>query len=299
MIPLRSRRGFTLIELLVVIAIIGVLVGLLLAAVQQVRGAAMRAQCQNNLKQIGLALHDYHDVHGSFPPALVEDMADPYPYFSWMARILPFLEQDTLWRQMQSEWPLYKRGDITRLIANEMVPKVYLCPADGRNLTKPADGYQEAEARTDYAGVNGTNLYTRDGIFCSGSAVRLTDVTDGTSNTLMVGERPPSEPLGDTPFGFWAYDLGQGGGSVGNVLGAAELNPSGIWFTECPYGPYAYGRGDYRNECDMLHFWSFHTGGAHFLFADGSVHFLSYAAGAPVLPALATRSGGEVVSGDW
>ncbi len=123
--------------------------------------------------------------------------------------------------------------------------------------------------------------------------MRLGDITDGTSHTLMAGERPPSS---DNSLGWWYAGTGQSqDGSADMVLGVNERCVSPTYISQCPPGPYAFGPGRSSNPCDAFHYWSLHFGGAHFLFADGSVHFLAYAA-APLMPALATRSGGEAVS---
>jgi prepilin-type processing-associated H-X9-DG protein len=125
------------------------------------------------------------------------------------------------------------------------------------------------------------------------SHVRLADITDGTSCTLMAGERPPSA---DCWYGWWYAGYGQAGtGSADMLLGARERNLGGPYVSSCPPGPYRFQAGRVENQCDLFHFWSLHPGGAHFLFADGSVRFLAYSA-ADILPALATRAGGEAVS---
>jgi prepilin-type processing-associated H-X9-DG protein len=172
-------------------------------------------------------------------------------------------------------------------------------------------------AGTNYFGVSGTNAEARDGLFTSDQTVRLLDVLDGTSQTLMVGERgfrkgaldviDTSDDIDNLRFGNWFSAVGQRNGSVGVVLGVRELNfNSGKrvlwWERDCPPGPYHFGppkmtrdtTGALREECDLFQFWSYHPGGANFLYADGSVHFLGYGADA-ILPALATRAGGEVV----
>jgi prepilin-type processing-associated H-X9-DG protein len=173
-------------------------------------------------------------------------------------------------------------------------------------------------AATNYLGVSGTNAETRDGLFTANQRVRLTDIPDGTSQTLLVGERgfrrgamaviDDTDDINNLRFGNWFSAVGQRNGSVGVVLGTRELNfNSGrsklAWERECPVGPYRFGppgqirdaKGSVREECDLFHFWSWHPGGANFLYADGSVHFLDYGADA-VLPALGTRAGGEVVT---
>lgn len=145
---------------------------------------------------------------------------------------------------------------------------------------------------TSYLGVEGTNQTTSDGVLFLDSRVSLLDIRDGTSNTLMVGERPPSADLG---LGWWYAGWGQElDGSAEMILGVQEIiNLSR--FPGCSPDSTEYRKGQFNNLCDALHFWSPHLGGANFLFADGSVHFLPYSA-APLMPALATRNGGEAVT---
>ncbi len=139
-------------------------------------------------------------------------------------------------------------------------------------------------------GVSGKDYSTLDGLLFRDSRIRLTDIKDGASNTLMVGERPPSA---DFQFGWWYAGAGQKfTGSADMILGVEEQNILTVTAGSCPPGTYKFAPGSFNNQCDMFHFWSPHSGGAHFLMADGSVHFLSYSA-APILPALASRAGGE------
>jgi prepilin-type processing-associated H-X9-DG protein len=147
-------------------------------------------------------------------------------------------------------------------------------------------------AFTDYLGVWGTDRRHRDGVLFLDSEVRLREIADGTSNTLMVGECPPSA---DGILGWWYAGWGQAkDGSAEALLGVAEWN-DGPFYRKCPRGPYSYVPGRLTNQCDMFHFWSLHPGGANFVFCDASVRFLPHSA-APLMPALATRSGGEAVS---
>jgi prepilin-type N-terminal cleavage/methylation domain-containing protein/prepilin-type processing-associated H-X9-DG protein len=295
------RSAFTLVELLVVIAIIAVLIGLLLPAVQKVREAAARMQCANNLKQIGLGLHHYHDARGAFPSGLRDDGSDPFPLLSWMGRLLPHVEQEPLWRQTEIAYradPLQTQNP-PHLGMSVLVP-LYACPAGGVPLLATQDDGSTI-ALSPYRGVNGTTLAAFDGILYLNSAVRLTDITDGTSNTLLVGESPPLNAGADSR-GAWYNGVGLTDGarvygSPEVVLGVREVNINSGYpgvFQNCPRQPAAFGPGTPGNPCDLFHFWSFHPGGANFLLADGSVQFLSYAADA-VLPKLATRAGGEVV----
>lgn len=289
-----QREGFTLIELLLIMAIIAILIGLLLVAVQQARAAASRTECSNHLHQIGLALQQYHDTQGSFPPGCsYRGDSDPYQWMGWGTRLLPFLEQEPLWKTTLAAFedqPFFLY-DPPHIGLGTVLP-VFSCPSDARTLVPFQDGPKRI-ALTAYLGVEGLNSKSQDGLLFLNSRVLMADITDGTSTTLLVGERPPSA---DRVWGWWYAGWGQSkDGSADMTLGVSERNVSELT-SECPPGPYQFGPGRVQNQCDLFHFWSLHVGGgAHFLFADGSVHFLSYAA-APILPALATRSGGEAVA---
>jgi len=290
---LARRPAFTLVEMLVVIGIIGVLVALLLPAVQKVREAANRLSCQNNLKQIGLALHHYHDAQGAFPPGVSHGgPTDPYPDLGWEGRLLPYIEQDALWAQAQQAFQQDRQfWDNPPHMGFGTVVRLYACPSDPRVLSVQTAKVIFHVGLTSYLGVEGTDLNRRDGVLFLNSRIRLADITDGTSRTLLVGERPPSA---DFWFGWWYGGSGQSGtGSGDMVLGVRERNVMNPGPGGCPAGPYSFTSGRFDGPCDQFHFWSPHPGGANFLFADGSVHFLDYSADS-VLPALATRAGGEV-----
>jgi prepilin-type N-terminal cleavage/methylation domain-containing protein/prepilin-type processing-associated H-X9-DG protein len=291
-----SRRGFTLIELLVVIAIIGVLIALMLPAIQRIRHAAMRTQCENNLKQIGLAAHQYHDANKAFPAGMRSQRGkDPYLYASWLTFLLPYVEQQGLWTATQDAYR--KTRNFNRNpphVGLVTVVPIFTCPADSRaGEVQTAQREKIPVALTSYLGVEGQDLTTFDGVLFRDSRIRIADSTDGTSNTLFAGERPPST---DFQYGWWYAGAGQRStGSAEMILGVREKNVLTVTKGSCPPGTYSYGPGRLNNQCDMYHFWSPHLGdGAHFLFADGSVRFLGYAA-APVMPALASRAGGESV----
>ncbi|MFO0807721.1 MAG: DUF1559 domain-containing protein [Gemmataceae bacterium] len=289
-----ARRAFTLLELLVVIAIVAVLLGLLLPAVQKVREAANRAKCQNNLKQIGLALHQYHDRLGALP-AGVTSRSQPMPYISWLTRLLPHIEQDTLWRMTLDAYDFAPRNPFQLPHIGFGTPqRMFSCPSDGR-VESPQDTHQDRRAAlTSYIGVLGTDFTKSDGVLYRDSRVKLTDVTDGTSGTLAAGERPPSP---DFWYGWWYAGVGQRRtGSGDMLLGTRELHWPRAPFTDgCPAGPFAFVPGRMDEQCDLFHFWSVHPGGAYFLFCDGSAKFLTYAVD-PVMPALASRAGGEVAT---
>jgi prepilin-type processing-associated H-X9-DG protein/prepilin-type N-terminal cleavage/methylation domain-containing protein len=299
------RTALTLIELLVVIAIIAVLVGLLVPAVQKVREAAARLRCANNLRQIGLACHHYHDQAGALPPALSRHS---YRYLSWMGRLLPYTEEEARWQEVTASYRVSPRPWFNPPHRTDAVLPLFTCPSDPRvrdpatvtvQIAPPSPGSAAAQSLslsvglTSYLGVEGADLNARDGVLFADSSTRLGDITDGLSQTLLVGERPPSA---DLEYGWWYAGPGQGRtGSTDVVLGVREVNVS---HPGCPPGPYAFGPGSFGGACDLFHFWSPHPGGAQFLFADGSVHFLAYSA-APVLPALATRNGGEAVGPEY
>ncbi|MCI0704048.1 MAG: DUF1559 domain-containing protein [Planctomycetia bacterium] len=290
-----TRAGYTLVEVLVVIAIIAILAGLLIPAVQKVRASAARLRCQNNLKQLGLALHNYHTASEKLPAGLsLTADGGKYPYLGWLAPVLPYIEQDPLWQQVHSAFAtdpnptsFYGHEPHEQLLATPV--RVFNCPADSR-LPGPLQAFGRERAFTSYLGVQGIDQNQRDGVLYPDSRVRLTDITDGTSGTLLIGERPPSA---DFRYGWWYRGWGQNKeGSAEMLLGVRELNTSQ---PSCPFGESKFSAGRFDNQCDMFHFWSPHTGGANFAFADGSVRFLAYSAD-DIMPALATRAGGEAVT---
>jgi prepilin-type N-terminal cleavage/methylation domain-containing protein/prepilin-type processing-associated H-X9-DG protein len=283
-----GRRGFTLIELLVVIAIMGVVVALLLSAVQRVREAACRLQCQNNLKQIALALHHYHDRHGSLPPSLVVDWnADqPAGWWSWRVRILPDLEQQALYRHLDLREDVWANAHKYRPYTSRQLA-VFMCPSDphvGRiheSFKEVPEG--EAYALASYHGCRGsTDALPGDGAFPGvNRVVRLGNIRDGTSHTFLAGERPADSTA---EWGWWAAGTGvDGQGSGDHVLDAQQ----------------GFYPGDLRDTSgDLQRFWSAHSGGAHFSLCDGSVRFLRYTLAQDTFRALASRNGGEIISGD-
>jgi prepilin-type processing-associated H-X9-DG protein len=202
---------------------------------------------------------------------------------TWMTRLLPYLEQEALWDEAlyafgQNKFfeSLPHRGILSRVLP------VFTCPSDGRT-SEPVNFGAFSVGLTSYQGVEGTNQLRHDGVLFLDSRVRFADIRDGTSNTLMVGERPPNPRMN---LGWWYAGWGQEkDGSCDSVLGSNELNRYASLQGTCPPGPYEFGPGDITNACDVFHFWSLHPGGANFLFADGHAQFLSYEAD-PILPAL-------------
>jgi prepilin-type processing-associated H-X9-DG protein len=295
---MRTRRALTFIEVVVVIALIAVLIGLVLPAVHKVRATAYRARCSNNLRQIGVGLGGYHAAHHKLPPgmSLSKTGYEKFPYQSWLCRILPHIEQEAIWRQSVAAYATHNGHLEWRFEPHPFASPIaiYGCPADSRTASEGLAREQLFAAFTSYVGVSGVRTSREDGVLYRNSTVRLTEVYDGTSNTLLVGERPPS---GDLWFGWWYAGWGcNGTGKADMVLGVRDSG-SGCQFTlaGCPTQPAGFIAGDKSNNCDALHFWSLHAGGANFLFCDGSVRFLNYSAD-QILPALASRAGGEKVA---
>ena len=302
-----QRTAATLAELLVVVAIVGAMVGLLMPAVQKVRRAAARVNCQSNLRQLALALHAHHDSVGHFPEAAPQGAPrpirlNPNPYRSWRVTLLPYLEQRAMADAAAAAYIVAKVPfDSPEHKGQRTVLPVVGCPADGRLATAwivPVTGEKLPVAMTSYLGVAGVRSRDRAGVLFEASRVRISHVSDGTSNTLFVGERPPSP---DLYYGWWYAGAGQNTtGAFDAHMGAADVNQ--WWqrldaYHDCGRGPFRYGPGSVTDPCAAFHYWSLHPGGAHFAFCDGSVKFLAYSADA-ILPALATRAGGEVVAPD-
>lgn len=281
--PRAGMLGFTLIELLVVIAIIAILVSLLLPAVQQAREAARRTQCRNHLKQLGLALHNYHDVHSCFPPGWIEPLskwgltpAETRNGFAWGAMILPYVEQGNLYSQINFEAALLTEPDRNpatpqlennATLAATQVLTIFHCPSDvgpERQDNWNNAGVTIADmAMSDYVGNlgtwpvwgNGSHSAPAEGIFFRNSRIRISQITDGTSNTFLLGERrwtgvyPNGYPL----FGD-AYWIGTVDGWALDITGSTAK---------------------YMNHGHPSAFSSQHSGGATFALCDGSVRFVS------------------------
>jgi prepilin-type N-terminal cleavage/methylation domain-containing protein len=320
----RGERAFTLIELLVVIAIIAVLIALLLPAVQAVREGARRSQCQNNMRQIGLALHGYHDSWLGFPPAYltrVKTGIELGPGWAWGTLILPYLEERPLYDSANFAFS-YGNPDITdaaglvglfvNATARRVGISVFLCPSggggDGPLNLGPGSGSVDGTAGQYIASAgwidSSRSPIHGTGLLYPNSRVSVADIDDGTSATLMVGER--SRNIADATWsgvfgsrsvpgplctkrgwpvqscvGMMFLLMGRSGPSSDIVSGSI---PSG----NTPNAPGAGADG----------FASLHAGGCQFLLGDGSVRFIKETVAPPVFQALATRAGGEAIGTD-
>lgn len=300
---MKRYAGFTLIELLVVIAIIAVLIGLLLPAVQKVREAAARSKCTNNLKQLGLAMHNYHGVNGKLPPgytsavdpALSGSDADLGPGWGWGTYLLPHLEQDNVFRQINLTRPI---GDPVNAAARRVVLSVFRCPSDN----PPQDVFTVTNTSVDvayssYLGMFGTsevaeNPGNGEGVLFRNSQIRLTDITDGTSSTCFIGERSA-----DYALGTW----------TGSVLGGIvpPRKPTSLGPEEAPVlilghtGEAAEGHTPNNATNHVDDFTSRHTQGVNFLFCDGSVRMIRDSINPFVWEGVGTRAAGEVINMDF
>jgi prepilin-type N-terminal cleavage/methylation domain-containing protein len=289
-----NRRGFSLIELLVVIAIIAILLALTLAGVQKVRESANRLKCQNNLKQIVLGLVHHDDAKGHLPPGIYDPDGDsPFASVGWQVGLLPYVEQKAVYDRAITDFERTKNyAAMPQHAGLGTFIATYACPSDGR-ISGPVRPQRHTftVGTTGYLGSCGLRCTKPDGVLFPDSKISLRDVSDGLSNTIFVGERPPSV---DFELGWWYAGQGQlKTGSAEMILGVRERYFGGEYAGCAPVNE--YGPGKFSDGCHAFHFWSPHAGGAWFAFGDGSVRFLAFSAN-PIMPALASRAGGDTVA---
>jgi len=315
---MKNRRlGFTLIELLVVIAIIAVLIALLLPAVQAAREAARRAQCTNNLKQIGLALLAHHDAKRHFPSSYFatqpysDGATDTSPGWSWAAQVLPYIEETALFKSINFNLPVQ---DPSNAAAIRAPIAMFICPDD----PAPADAFTVPDgfgsplataARSSYVACIGSDesdvdALTGNGIFYRNSQTRIADITDGTTKTIMAGEKAWGNAQS-----IWA------GAISGGVCQRGPTNPCpGTGAASYPAPALVVSHSHLNNaltdtDGGLDDFSSEHVEGSNFVFADGSVHFErsipgdnpdgSYTPDSLIFQALGTRAGEEPIPADW
>ena len=306
---MRQKKAFTLVELLVVIAIIGILIAMLLPAVQAAREAARRMQCAGNFKQVGIALHNYHSALGNFPPGSTWNVSSSYWGWSWSVYILPYLEQDILDDSIDYSSAYWATGGRE---AGAHSVGVYNCPSDPKagEWCEWISGFNQGPSAgddfrtTNITGVadsllwerNNSNGEDRNGIFFGNKKMKISEITDGTSNTLCTGEmtgargRHPSEGDVWLQHTWYTYNCH----ATNYPINAPTTLPGGRDDATDPLAGNMSG-GRHEQLIAEVGFSSWHPGGCHFGLADGSVRFFTDDVAHEVLQAMATRAGGETV----
>lgn len=317
---MRFRRGFSLVELLVVIAIVGMLVALLLPAVMAARESARRTQCTNNLKQMGVACQQYHDATRSFPPgycaagAYIDGATDMSPGWGWQAFLLPYIEQRPVYESINFclgiEYPANAKAVQTAI-------PLYVCPSD----SLPPSPYAVPDASGKPAALAASSSYAAcigsddsdvagaigSGIFYRNSGTRLAEILDGTSVTILIGEKAWANQ-----YTVWAGAINRGVVERGKDNRCQPVVPGVYYPAPALVLSHAHlNNADFDGDgsAGMDDFSSMHVAGSNFVFADGSVHFIqsisadglsgAYTSEDVIFQRLGTRAGGEAIPGDF
>jgi len=307
---LRHRSGFTLIELLVVIAIIAVLIALLLPAVQQAREAARRSDCKNRMKQIGLALHNYHDTHRVFPPGGVSDVAVTgsnwcmtgvgYSKFPWTVQILPYLDEGSRYNSFNPSLNLISiadRGNSANDTEWQRPNSKYQCPSDpnsqpgiNNNNYFGVQGGGAGSADASCTNTAGNRYWMVNGILYHNSSTRMSHITDGTTNVFLVGETKYQSIKAGNPSQYYGWASSDWPlptyGSPSQVAGAVVAINSAAH----------YPAVNHTFDVQTRTFGSYHEGGCHFTMADGSVHFVSENVDLTIYQQMGKRADGLPIS---
>jgi prepilin-type N-terminal cleavage/methylation domain-containing protein/prepilin-type processing-associated H-X9-DG protein len=293
------RGGFTLIELLVVIAIIAVLIALLFPAVQSAREAARRAQCLNNVMQIGIALQSYESSHEMLPPGVVNttgpilDQPKGYHY-GWLVQIMPFFEQKNVYNHLNFRLGVY---EIENLTTRTTVIRSLVCPSDSSSILSPS-----GVAMTSFVGshndVEAPISATNNGVLFLNSSIRFEDITDGSSQTIFVGEK-----LNRVPDEGWASgtraSLRNAGSGINRTPTPALAGPGSVDGDDDEGQAAGAGAASATDTLAYVGGYStWHPGGANFAFGDGSVRFLKNSINRRIFRLLANRADGEIISAD-
>lgn len=317
------KRGFTLIELLVVIAIIAILIALLLPAVQQAREAARRSTCKNNMKQIGLALHNYHDAFTTFPIGGLKNSRGP----NWRVGLLPYMDQAPAYNQVSFNSSFWAHSSLQPIFRTLRVP-AFVCPSSPHGITNDGEIPLANESMVhDYVGISGAvpsatsggstsdctaanivsgGTYCNNGMLSVYFARRMRDCTDGSSNTIIVAEQSGNVGGSENsanPLGGWhgwvnnsgeQMDAGTSLSSLGSVNGylggmtTVRYPPNSYWLSGAP----SSASSEYEVNTVLN---SFHVGGIHVLLTDGAVRFISENIDMDTLRQLSMRSDGQVI----
>lgn len=317
----RSRHAFTLIELLVVIAIIAILIALLLPAVQQAREAARRSTCKNHMKQMGLALHNYHDTYSTFPVGAIHGAPVNVPKGNWRIALLPYIDQAPAYNQLDFvigdfSGNRYTNNNVLRTLR---VP-VYRCPSSTHPMASTDDGNTLGGMKMDYVGISGAtpelggatacgtssvyggNVFCDNGLLAAFSNFRFRDITDGSSNTMILSEQSGlvgNKDIRASYNGGWYGWYGTTKPS--SISGSADSFGGGLTSVRYPINSYRDtpvaslpgGANDPYDANTILN--SMHAGGIHILLADGAVRFISENIDFGTLTRLCMRNDGQII----